>query len=145
MYDEAREAILKSSEASSVYVGADSIRFKRNGQWFAKYSMVIILHIDSNHGAKLFHKNIEMRDFGNLRQRLITEAGFAIEAAIEILDVIGQRKLEIHLDLNPNPRYKSNIAVKEALGYVKGSTGIDAKVKPDSFAATHAADHVVRG
>jgi predicted RNase H-related nuclease YkuK (DUF458 family) len=145
MYDEAREAILKSSETSSVYVGADSIRFKRNGQWFAKYSMVIILHIDSKHGARLFHKNIEMRDFGNLRQRLITEAGFAIEAAIEILDVIGQRKLEIHLDLNPNPRYKSNIAVKEALGYVKGSTGIDAKVKPDSFAATHAADHVVRG
>ena len=145
MYDEAREAILKSSEASSVYVGADSIRFKRNGQWFAKYSMVIILHIDSKHGARLFHKNIEMRDFGNLRQRLITEAGFAIEAAIEILDVIGQRKLEIHLDLNPNPRYKSNIAVKEALGYVKGSTGIDAKVKPDSFAASHAADHVVRG
>ena len=145
MYDEAREAILKSSETSSVYVGADSIRFKRNGQWFAKYSMVIILHIDSKHGARLFHKNIEMRDFGNLRQRLITEAGFAIEAAIEILDVIGQRKLEIHLDLNPNPRYKSNIAVKEALGYVKGSTGIDAKVKPDSFAASHAADHVVRG
>ena len=145
MYDEAREAILKSSEASSVYVGADSIRFKRKNQWFAKYSMVIILHIDSKHGARLFHKNIEMRDFGNLRQRLITEAGFAIEAAIEILDVIGQRKLEIHLDLNPNPRYKSNIAVKEALGYVKGSTGIDAKVKPDSFAASHAADHVVRG
>jgi predicted RNase H-related nuclease YkuK (DUF458 family) len=145
MYDEARQAILNSSETSSVYVGADSIRFKRNGLWFAKYSTVVILHMDSNHGGKIFHKNVEMRDFGNLRQRLITEAGFAIDAATAILDVVGQRKLEIHLDLNPNPRYKSNIAVKEALGYVKGSTGIDAKVKPDSFAATHAADHVVRG
>jgi predicted RNase H-related nuclease YkuK (DUF458 family) len=144
MYDQAKEAILNSSETSSVYVGADSIRFKRNGQWFAKYSTVIILHMDSKHGGKIFHKNVEMRDFGNLRQRLITEAGYAIEAATAIIDVIGQRKLEIHLDLNPNPRYKSNIAVKEALGYVKGSTGIDAKVKPDSFAATHAADHVVR-
>ena len=145
MYDEARHAILNSSETSSVYVGADSIRFKRNGLWFAKYSTVVILHMDSKHGGKIFHKNVEMRDFGNLRQRLITVAGFAIDAATAILDVIGQRKLEIHLDLNPNPRYKSNIAVKEALGYVKGSTGIDAKVKPDSFAATHAADHVVRG
>ena len=145
MYDEARHAILNSSETSSVYVGADSIRFNRNGLWFAKYSTVVILHMDSKHGGKIFHKNVEMRDFGNLRQRLITEAGFAIDAATAILDVIGQRKLEIHLDLNPNPRYKSNIAVKEALGYVKGSTGIDAKVKPDSFAATHAADHVVRG
>ena len=145
MYDDARQAILNSSETSSVYVGADSIRFKRNGLWFAKYSTVVILHMDSKHGGKIFHKNVEMRDFGNLRQRLITEAGFAIDAATAILDVVGQRKLEIHLDLNPNPRYKSNIAVKEALGYVKGSTGIDAKVKPDSFAASHAADHVVRG
>ena len=145
MYDDARQAILNSSETSSVYVGADSIRFKRNGLWFAKYSTVIILHKDSKRGGNLFSRNVEMRDFGNLRQRLITEAGFAIEAATAILDVVGQRKLEIHLDLNPNPRYKSNIAVKEALGYVKGSTGIDAKVKPDSFAATHAADHVVRG
>ena len=144
MYDEARQAILNSSETSSVYVGADSIRFKRNGLWFAKYSTVVILHMDSKHGGKIFHKNVEMRDFGNLRQRLITEAGFAIEAATEIVDVIGDRHLEIHLDINPDPKHKSNIAVKEALGYVKGTTGLDAKIKPESFAATHAADHVVR-
>ena len=144
MYDAAREAILNSSESSSVYIGADSIRFKKNGQWFARYSTVIILHVDSNHGAKLFHKTVEMRDFGNLRQRLITEAGFAIDAASAILDVIGDRKIEVHLDINPNPRHKSSIAVKEALGYVKGTIGIDAKIKPESFAATHAADHVAR-
>lgn len=146
MYDEAREAILNSSESSSVYIGADSIRYKNKaGIWFAKYSVVIILHVDSKHGAKLFHKTHVERDFGNLRQRLMTEAGYAIEAATQILDVLGDRKLEIHLDINPSPKYKSNVAVKEALGYVKGSTGIDAKVKPESFAATHAADHVVRG
>jgi predicted RNase H-related nuclease YkuK (DUF458 family) len=127
MYDEAKEAILNSSESSSVYIGADSIRF-----------------MDSKHGAKIFHRTSEMRDFGNLRQRLITEAGFAIEAATEIVEVLGNRKLEIHLDINPDPRHKSNVAVKEALGYVKGTTGIDAKIKPESFAATHAADHVVR-
>ena len=145
MYDAAREAIVNSSKTSSVYIGADSIRYKnKKGDWFAKYSVVIILHMDSRHGAKIFHKSYEIRDYGNLRQRLITEAGFAIEAASEIIDYIGDRKLEIHLDINPNPKYKSNAAVKEALGYVKGSTGIDAKIKPDSFAATHAADHVVR-
>ena len=144
-YDDAKEAILNSSESSSVYIGADSIRFKkRNGDWYAKYSTVIILHVDSKHGAKIFHKSVEMRDYGNLRQRLITEAGFAIEAASEIVDVIGNRHMEIHLDINPNPKHKSSIAVKEALGYVKGTTGLDAVIKPHSFAATHAADHVVR-
>ena len=145
MYDQAKEAILNSSESSSVYIGADSIRFKKkDGRWYAKYSTVIILHVDSKHGAKIFHKNIEMPDYGNLRQRLITEAGFAIEAASEIVDVIGNRRMEIHLDINPNPKHKSNVAVKEALGYVKGTTGLDAVIKPHSFAATHAADHVVR-
>ncbi len=144
MFDEAKEAILNSSESSSVYIGADSIRFKKkDGRWYAKYSTVIILHVDSKHGAKIFHKNIEMPDYGNLRQRLITEAGFAIEAASEIIDVIGNRRMEIHLDINPNPKHKSNVAVKEALGYVKGTTGLDAVIKPHSFAATHAADHVV--
>lgn len=144
MYDAAREAILKSSQDSAIYVGADSIRYKKNDRWYAKYSTVIILHMDSKHGCKLFHKSVDMEDYGNLRQRLLMEAGFAIEAATEIIDVVGQRRLEIHLDINSDNKYKSNIAVKEALGYVKGSTGLDAKIKPEAFAATHAADHVVR-
>jgi len=144
MYDEARDAILRSSQQSSVYVGADSIRYKKNGKWFAKYSMVIVLHMDSNRGCRLFHKSVDLPDYGNLKQRLLTEVMYAIEAATEIIDVVGSRHLEIHLDVNPSPEHKSNIAVKEALGYVRGSLGIDAHIKPNSWAASHAADHLVR-
>jgi len=144
MYDEAREAILNSSQESAVYVGADSIRYKRGELWFAKYSVVIILHMDSKHGCKLFHKTMDLPDYGNLKQRLLTEVGYAIEAATEIIDIVGDRRLEIHLDINPNPSYKSNIAIKEALGYVRGSLGLDARIKPHSFAATHCADYLVR-
>ena len=140
MYDEAREAILNSSESSSVYIGADSIRYKkRSGEWYAKYSTVIILHRDSKHGGQLFSRNVEMRDFGNLRQRLITEAGFAIEAATEIVDVIGSRHLEIHLDINPDPKHESNKALQQAVGYILGM-GYEFKVKPDAWAASNAAD-----
>lgn len=144
MYEEAKAAILNSSPQSSVYVGCDSIRFKKNGQWFAKYSTVIILHMDSNKGCRLFHESIDLPDYGNLKQRLMTEVQYAVMAASEILDVLGDRPLSIHLDINSNPKHKSNIAVKEALGWVKGSLGIDAVIKPNSWAATHAADHVVR-
>lgn len=144
MYDEAKQAILESSPQSSVYIGADSIRYKKNGQWYAKYSTVIILHVDSKKGARLFHKSVDMPDYGNLKQRLLNEVSFAVTAASEIIDVIGDRHMEIHLDINPNPKHKSNVAVKEALGWVKGSLGVDAKIKPASFAATHAADHAVR-
>jgi uncharacterized protein len=144
MYEEARQAILESSPQSSVYIGADSIRFKKKGVWHAKYSTVIIVHMDSKKGCKLFHESIDMPDYGNLKQRLLTEVQFAVQAASEVIDVLGDRHMEIHLDINPNPKHKSNVAVKEALGWVKGSLGMDAKIKPASFAATHAADHAVR-
>ena len=144
MYDEAREAILNSSETSSVYIGCDSIRFRKKDQWYAKYSTVIIVHMDSKKGCRLFHESVDMPDYGNLKQRLLMEVQLAVTAATEIIDVLGDRHMEVHLDINPDPRHKSNVAVKEALGWVKGSLNLDAKIKPLSFAATHAADHAVR-
>jgi len=136
--DDAKAAILESSQNSSVYIGADSIRHKKNGQWYAKYSTVIVVHMDSKRGCKLFHNSVDMPDYGNLRQRLLNEVMYAIEAATEIIDHLGDRHLEIHLDVNPDPKHKSSV------GYVKGTLGLDAKIKPASFAATHAADHAVR-
>ena len=144
MIEEAKQAILDSSKESSVYIGCDSIRFRKNKQWYAKYSTVIIVHMDSKRGCKLFHSSTDMPDYGNLKQRLLTEVQMAVSTATEIIDVIGDRHMEIHLDINPNPKHKSSVAVKEALGWVKGSLGLDAKIKPSSFAATHAADHAVR-
>jgi predicted RNase H-related nuclease YkuK (DUF458 family) len=73
----------------------------------------------------------------------MTEVQYALEAFNEIEDVIGSRKLEIHLDINPNPKYASNVVTAEAIGWVR-SLGLVAKVKPESFAATSAADHFVR-
>ena len=144
-WSEARQAIAASSKESSVYIGADSIRYKRKtGQWWAKYSVVVILHADTKHGCRLFHKSYDEPDYGALKQRLLNEVNYAITCATEILDVIGDRPFEIHLDINPDPKHKSNVAVKEALGWVKGALGMDAVVKPASFAATHCADHIVR-
>jgi predicted RNase H-related nuclease YkuK (DUF458 family) len=144
MYDEAKQAIINSSPQSSVYIGCDSIRFRKNKQWYAKYSTVIIVHMDSKKGCRLFHDSVDMPDYGNLKQRLLTEVQFAVQAASEVIEVLGNRHMEVHLDINPDPKHKSNVAVKEALGWVKGSLGMDAKIKPASFAATHAADHAVR-
>jgi uncharacterized protein len=144
MFEDAKKAIIASSQESSVYIGCDSIRYKKNKIWYAKYSTVIIVHKDSKHGCQIYHQCEDMPDYGNLKQRLLTEVQFAVSAATEIIDVLGKRHLELHLDINPNPKHKSNVAVKEALGWVRGSLGIEAKIKPHGFAATHAADHIVR-
>lgn len=145
--EEATQAILESSQESSVYIGCDSKRFKKNGRWFARYMTVIIVHLDSSKGCKLFHESHVLEEYGegkNPKQRLLTEVMFAVNAAHEIMPVVGSRHWELHIDINPNPRYKSNVAVKEALGYVQGNLGVQAKIKPDAFAAMHAADHLVR-
>jgi uncharacterized protein len=144
MIEEAKQAIINSSKETAIYIGADSIRYKKNSKFFARYCIVIILHIDQNHGGKIYHHIDIQPDYGSIKQRLLTEVHLAVTTAYEILDIIGNRKLEIHLDLNPNPSYKSSVAVKEALGYVKGCLGLDAEVKPSAWAASSAADHAVK-
>ena len=146
MLENAKAAIAASSLESSVYVGSDSIRFKKQGVWYARYSTVVILHIDSKHGCKLFHSSETHRDYGNMKQRLLTEVGYTVNLALELLDTIGNRHLEVHLDLNANPKHKSNVAVKEGLGYVHGQLpGVQVEIKPNGWAASACADHLVRG
>jgi predicted RNase H-related nuclease YkuK (DUF458 family) len=140
----AKEAITASSKHSEVMIGCDSIRFKKQGRWFARYSVVVVLHIDGNKGCKLFHASEVLPDYGNLKMRLMTEVGYAVACATEIADYVDDRPFSVHLDINRNPKHKSNVAMKEAIGYVRGTLGFDPMLKPESMAASHCADHVVR-
>lgn len=147
MWHNARHEILNSSESSSIYIGCDSQIYarKKNGKtsYYADYSTVVILHKDSMRGCKIFHNSMSVEDHGSLETRLLMEVQQSLEAFEQIKDVIGNRHIEIHLDVNPDPRYASNKITAQALGWVRGM-GIEAKIKPDGFAATHAADHCVR-
>ena len=136
----ARQEILKSSPQSAIYIGCDSRRVPSKKK--AIFSTVIVLHMDSKKGCKIFHFKQELPDFGNLRARLMAEVQLALEAFYAIEDVVNNRKLEIHLDVNPDPKHASNIVTAEALGWVRG-LGLQARIKPDSFAASTAADHCV--
>lgn len=140
----AKEAITESSLESGVYIGCDSKRRKKHGKFYATYATVIIVHKDSKHGGKLFYFIEQKPDYGNMRQRLIEEVTYAIRAGLEVVDLIGDRKFEIHLDINPSPKHKSSCAVDEARGYVFSTFSMPPVLKPDGFAATHAADKLVR-
>ncbi len=146
MLEKAKEAIQASSPESSVYIGCDSVRFKKNGRWFARYATVVVLHMNSSNGCKLFYHENVLPDYGkkteSLQQRLLNEASFAITVATQIIEIIEDRHLEIHLDINPDPIHKSNQAAVAASGYVLGSTGIKPKIKPEAFAAMFAADRI---
>lgn len=144
MFEKAIEAIIESSKDSSVYVGCDSVCFKKNGVWYARYATVVILHHATRHGASIYHDVQVLPDFRNIKTRMMNEVMFATNAALEIVDFLEGRHMEIHLDINPNPKHKSNVAMKEAMGYVLGNTGIQPMLKPDAWAASHASDHCAR-
>lgn len=148
--DEAREAIRKSSKESTVYIGADSVRFKKGtypdgrDKWFARYATVIVVHKDSRHGCNVFSNIVTLPDYGQLRQRLLTEVQLSIDAFTEIETALDGRHLEIHLDVNPDPAHASNIVAKEAAGWVMGM-GVTSMIKPEAWAASTAADYCARG
>ena len=144
MWDEAIEAIINSDKDISIYTGCDSVCFKKNGVWYARYATVVILHHATRHGASIYHDVQVLPDFRNIKTRMMNEVMFATNAALEIVDFLEGRHMEIHLDINPNPKHKSNVAMKEALGYVLGNTGIQPMLKPDAWAASHASDHCAR-
>lgn len=153
MWQDAKNAVAESSPTSAVYIGTDSIRYKKKNEktgrkeWYARYATVVVVHKDAMHGCKIFYNTDVQRDYGEgvegLRSRLLNEVNYAIQAAVEITEVLGDRHLEVHLDLNNDPMHKSNVAVKEAVGWVMGM-GFQPKIKPDGWAATHAADHCAR-
>jgi len=138
--DVVKQFIEDSSERSAVYVGCDSKVATKRGKRVAVYVVVIVVHKDQNCGAKLFKQVRVLPDYGNMRQRLMQEVYMAAEIGLELVDVVGERPFEIHLDLNPNPNEKSSVVIKEAMGYIMGVLGVEANVKPNSIASSCAAD-----
>lgn len=131
----------QTTPETAIYVGCDSSRyFDKDRVRMVAYVTVVVVHFDGNRGAKVFKQVDIQRDYGSLHTRLMNEVYYATNLAYELIEVVGERPFEIHLDINPNPRHKSSIAVKEAIGYVKGMLGLAPKLKPESFAALAVAD-----
>ena len=142
-----------------VYIGCDSIRSKKtikqaNGTrkvvWMATYAVVLVVHINNKHGGKIFHYIVKEQDHGEAKKpamRLMNEVYKSVECYLEFVDLFLEqdREVEMHLDVNPSEEYASSAVVRQAVGYVKGVTGIDALIKNQAFAASFGADHVARG
>lgn len=141
--DEVSEFINNCSDKTGIYIGCDSERFRIDGTWYVDYVLVVVVHFDSKHGCKIFGAAQRERDYvGNAdkpKMRLVTEAYKAAELYLALSKLVAH-DIAIHLDLNASSDYGSNVAVQEAMGYVKGMCGIVPEIKPHSFAATYAAD-----
>ncbi len=95
-------------------------------------------------GAFMLISKDSMPDQYSIKERMLIEVSRSIEVAYPLCDIFDlyDVPMEIHVDINSSPLYKSHVAMKEALGYILGM-GFDYKLKPDSFASSSAADLVV--
>lgn len=142
--DEVQEFIRNSSEKTKFYFGADSERFKKDGVWWADYTLVIIAHLNGCNGGHVWAEIVRERDwdrkFNRPSLRLMTEVHKLSELFLQFKESLSEREYEIHLDINPDERYGSSCVVQEAIGYVRGVCGIHPQLKPNAFAASFCAD-----
>lgn len=146
-YEEIEAFIKGCSEKTKFYIGADSqrVRKKKKGEKVARYVTSIIAHIDSKHGARVFgevsyHPIID-NNLGKPFNRLFKEAEMVVNAYERLFEVLMDREVELHIDINVNKEHGSNIVHNAAKGYIMGMTGIEPKCKPDAWAASSCADH----
>lgn len=144
--DVVKDFILNQSPETKVYIGGDSERIMINDVWYADYTLAVVVHIDGKHGCKIFGDVQRERDYeknkNKPRMRLMTEVYKISELYLLLADVLEDREVEIHLDINPDERYGSSCVVQEAIGYIRGMCNVIPMVKPRAFAASYASDRL---
>lgn len=122
-----------------VCIGTDSqVRGKET-----EFATVIVL-LRKGRGGFMFINNESTTQKMTLKERLLTEVARSIEIAYHLCPLFDKYKteLEVHADINTNPRFGSNTALSEAMGYII-SMGFTFKAKPDAHAASCCANYVV--
>ncbi len=145
--NEVKEFIVNTSLSTKIYIGSDSARHRKGDVWFAEYCTVVVVHYDGKHGCKVFGELETEKDYDQKkdkpRMRLMNEVMRTAQMYLELEEAIGDRQVEIHLDINPNEKHGSSCVISEAVGYIKGMCNVVPFVKPKAFAASIAADRLL--
>lgn len=140
--EEVKQAIIRETDKGyslKVCIGTDS-QVKGPETEFA----TVIVFLREGHGGFMFIHNEKTRKQFSIKERMLVEVAKSIEIAYELCDLFTQYDvdMEVHADINTNPHFKSNEALREAMGYILGM-GFAFKAKPEAFASSSCANKVV--
>lgn len=141
--DEIRTVIIREKEmghALKICIGTDSQVKGRE----TEFATVIVFIRKGKGGFMYIHNEITTQKM-SIKQRMLTEVGKSIEVAYALCNIFSRYSvdMEVHADINTNPNFKSNDALKEAMGYIMGM-GFAFKAKPEAFASSSCANKVVQ-
>jgi len=129
---------LEKKPNAEILIGCDSQNFSDK----TIYAIVVALY-DKGKGAHVLYNRWKTKVEPTRNIRLLNEVWYAVEAA-EHLKAAGLPKVKwIDIDINPDPKYKSNEVLRQAVGLVEGM-GYSVRYKTLGPIATYAADHLVK-
>lgn len=139
IYKAVENAIKKETAAGNklkVCIGTDS-QVKGHETEFA----TVIVFLREGHGGFMFIHNDKTTHQYSIKERMLVEVAKSIEVAYELCNLFSLYKveMEVHADINTSPNFKSNDALKEAMGYILGM-GFAFKAKPEAFASSSCAN-----
>lgn len=122
-----------------VCIGTDS-QVKGSDTEFA----TVIVFLREGRGGFMFIHNDKTKVVYSIKERMLVEVAKSIEIAYELCDLFTRYDvdMEVHADINTNPHFKSNEALREAMGYILGM-GFAFKAKPEAFASSSCANKMV--
>lgn len=122
------------------YIGTDS-QVKRRTIELA----TVIVFLREHKGGFMYVQKEKITHKLSIKERMLLEVQKTIETAFNLCPILDKYKidLEVHADINTNPTFESNTALKDAMGYILGM-GYIFRAKPDSFASTYCADRLVQ-
>jgi len=123
---------------TEMLIGCDS----QNRKQYSIYAIVIGLYRPGKGAHVLYCRFTTPRERENT-VRLLNEVWHSVEVAEQIKNELSITATWIDIDLNPDPKYKSNAALTSAVGIVTGM-GYSVRHKGNSPVMTYAADHLVK-
>jgi uncharacterized protein len=108
-----------------------------------EFATVIVFLREGRGGFMFIHNEKSMQQY-HIKERMLVEVSKSIEIAYELCELFIEFEvdMEVHADINTNPQFKSNDALKEAMGYILGM-GFAFKAKPEAFASSSCANKMV--
>ena len=128
---------LSKNTNTTIFIGSDSQNTRNT-----TYAVVIVLHNPNKGGHVLYAKNT-VPVITDRFTRLWKEVEYSLQTANFLVNNGIQKPAFIDIDLNPDPKYKSNQVLRAALGYVE-SMGYTPRCKPEAMVATYVADAICK-
>ena len=118
LLDAVESAIIREKNAGhrlKLCIGSDS-QVKGKVKEFAS----VIVFLREKKGGFMFIHNEKSTQDMSLKERMILEVSLSVDIAYALCNLLDRYnvELEVHADINTDPSFKSNTALRDAMGYI---------------------------